>query len=59
MNFLTTKTLKNKYNIGVIGLGYVGLPQTIELAKKFKIICYDVNSERIKKFLNCLLIHTK
>ncbi len=50
MNFLTTKNLqKNKYNIGIIGLGYVGLPLSIELGKKFKIIAYDVNLERIKK----------
>jgi UDP-N-acetyl-D-galactosamine dehydrogenase len=49
MNFLIRKTLqKNKLNICVIGLGYVGLPLSIELAKKFKIIAYDTNLVRIK-----------
>ena len=38
----------NKLNICVIGLGYVGLPLSIELAKKFKIIAFDTNSERIR-----------
>lgn len=33
--------------IGVIGLGYVGLPLAIELAKVFKLKGYDSNSERI------------
>ena len=34
--------------IAVIGLGYVGLPLAIELAKKFKVYGYDINKERVK-----------
>ena len=33
--------------IGVIGLGYVGLPLAVEFAKKFKTIGFDINSDRI------------
>tara|TARA_B100001939_G_scaffold235514_1_gene203039 strand:+ start:222 stop:1418 length:1197 start_codon:yes stop_codon:yes gene_type:complete len=33
--------------ICVIGLGYVGLPICLKLAKSFNIIGYDINSERI------------
>ena len=33
--------------ICVIGLGYVGLPICLKLAKKFKTVGYDINSKRI------------
>jgi len=33
--------------IAVIGLGYVGLPLAVEFAKKFAVIGFDVNPERI------------
>ncbi|MFY0687810.1 MAG: nucleotide sugar dehydrogenase [Cyclobacteriaceae bacterium] len=33
--------------IGVIGLGYVGLPLAIEFQKKFEVVGYDVSSKRI------------
>ena len=33
--------------IGVIGLGYVGLPLAINLASKYKVFGYDVNSKRV------------
>ena len=33
--------------ICVIGLGYVGLPICLKLAKKFKTVGYDINSQRI------------
>ena len=34
--------------IAVIGLGYVGLPLAVELAKKFKVYGFDINKQRIK-----------
>lgn len=34
--------------IAIIGLGYVGLPLAVEFAKKFKVVGYDINPERIK-----------
>nr|WP_106781675.1 nucleotide sugar dehydrogenase [Lysinibacillus timonensis] len=33
--------------ISVIGLGYVGLPLAIELAKVFSVVGYDINEEKI------------
>ena len=36
-----------KYNISVIGLGYVGLPVAIELSKYFNVIGYDVSKKRV------------
>jgi UDP-N-acetyl-D-galactosamine dehydrogenase len=38
--------------IGIIGLGYVGLPLSFELSKKFKVIGFDKNHEKIKKLKN-------
>ena len=34
------------YHIGVIGLGYVGLPLAIEFAKKYKVVGFDIDVER-------------
>jgi UDP-N-acetyl-D-galactosamine dehydrogenase len=36
-------------NIGVIGLGYVGLPLAIEFAKKFRVLGFDINKERVSE----------
>jgi UDP-N-acetyl-D-glucosamine dehydrogenase len=38
--------------IGIIGLGYVGLPLAIEFSKKFEVIGYDVNQSAIDKLLS-------
>lgn len=34
--------------IGIIGLGYVGLPLAIEFGKKYRVIGYDLNGARIE-----------
>ena len=39
----------NNYNIAIIGLGYVGLPLAIEFAKKYKVVGFDINEERVKE----------
>lgn len=36
-----------KIHIGIIGLGYVGLPLAIEFAKKFTVVGFDINKKRI------------
>lgn len=42
-------SLINKHSkIAVIGLGYVGLPLALALAKSFAVIGFDINSKRIK-----------
>jgi UDP-N-acetyl-D-glucosamine dehydrogenase len=38
--------------IGIIGLGYVGLPLAVEFSKKFDVIGYDVNESAVEKLLN-------
>lgn len=38
--------------IGVIGLGYVGLPLAVEFAKKRKVIGYDIKKNRISDLNN-------
>ncbi len=35
--------------IGVIGLGYVGLPLAVEFGKKYKVVGFDINQDRIKE----------
>ncbi len=36
-----------KHIIGVIGLGYVGLPLAVEFAKKYPVIGFDINQKRV------------
>lgn len=38
--------------LAVIGLGYVGLPIALELAKKVKVIGFDINEERVEMMRN-------
>jgi len=45
------KKLQDKEEkIAVIGLGYVGLPLAIELAKKYDVVGYDVNEGKLDKY---------
>jgi len=39
--------MNKKYVIGIIGVGYVGLPLALSFAKKVKVIAYDENNEKI------------
>ena len=42
-----------EYDLGVVGLGYVGLPLAVESANSaLKVIGYDVNSDRVKEINN-------
>lgn len=36
-----------KKSIAVVGLGYVGLPIALEFARKFKVIGFDINEQRV------------
>ncbi len=38
-------------NIGVIGLGYVGLPLAVAFAEKFKVIGFDINKQRVSELV--------
>lgn len=63
----------NQAKIGVIGLGYVGLPIAIEFSKKFSVIGFDIKERTIEllkqkidpagevpteKFENCNIVYT-
>ncbi|MCR9212705.1 MAG: nucleotide sugar dehydrogenase [Proteobacteria bacterium] len=41
--------VSNKTKISIIGLGYVGLPLAVALARSFDVIGYDVNEERVEE----------
>ena len=40
---------KNNIVIGIIGMGYVGLPLAVEFGKKYETIGFDINANRIKE----------
>lgn len=40
-----------KLKIAIIGLGYVGLPLAVEFAKKYTVIGFDINEERVSQLL--------
>lgn len=35
--------------IGIIGLGYVGLPLAVEFAKLYRVVGFDINNQRIEE----------
>ena len=41
--------MKKNYRIGVIGLGYVGLPLAVAFAEKYNVIGYDINLQRVEE----------
>ena len=46
-------TKKNsKKNISIIGLGYVGLPLAVEFSKKFNVVGFDHDKNRIEELIN-------
>lgn len=40
-----------KLKIAIIGLGYVGLPLAVEFAKKYAVVGFDINEERVSQLL--------
>ena len=40
--------VEKKAKLGVIGLGYVGLPIALEFAKKVSVVGFDINRHRVK-----------
>ena len=43
-----------KYKIGVVGLGYVGLPVAVCFAKKHEVVGYDINESRVNELTNSI-----
>ncbi len=48
---LFEKLQSKQEKIAVIGLGYVGLPLAIELSKKYDVVGFDLNKEKLDKYL--------
>ncbi|MFA0832431.1 MAG: nucleotide sugar dehydrogenase [Methanobacterium formicicum] len=49
-----TEILKSKINdktavVGIVGLGYVGLPLAVAFSKKYKVIGYNINEEKVEQ----------
>lgn len=53
MKILSSKIKNNKAIVGIIGLGYVGLPRAIQFCeKKIKVIGFDNDHTKIEKIKN-------
>ena len=46
------KLVSKDKKLGVVGLGYVGLPIALEFAKKIDVIGFDINSNRVDMMKN-------
>src|ERR1700722_19662954 len=46
--------LQKRAKLAVIGLGYVGLPITLEFARKISVIGFDINAKRIDMMRNAI-----
>lgn len=42
----------NDVRIGIIGLGYVGLPLAVEFGKKYQTVGFDINTKRVGELNN-------
>lgn len=40
------------HQLAVIGLGYVGLPLALEFAKKYRVVGFDIDQERVSELQN-------
>lgn len=40
----------SEITVGVVGLGYVGIPLAIEFAKKYKTIGFDTNEKKVEEY---------
>ena len=50
---LIKKINSKEVKIGIVGMGYVGLPLIIEFAKQnFKVIGFEIDKERVEKINN-------
>ena len=42
----------DEIKIGIIGLGYVGLPLAVEFSKKYSVVGFDTNTKRIQELMS-------
>ena len=48
--------MERNYQIAVIGLGYVGLPLAVEFAKKYPVVGFDINNNRVNEVMTVMII---
>lgn len=53
-NHSTVDNGLEQIKLAIIGLGYVGLPLAVEFAKKYPVIGFDINDERINELKNAV-----
>ncbi|MCS7085345.1 MAG: nucleotide sugar dehydrogenase, partial [Bacteroidia bacterium] len=44
--------LRKEKKMGVVGLGYVGLPIALLFAKRLSVVGFDINAERVEMMKN-------
>jgi len=49
---LYEKLVSGEEKLSVIGLGYVGMPIAVSFAKKVKVIGFDINEDKVEKYLS-------
>lgn len=49
MNHNVKNQLVENASIAIIGLGYVGLPLAIEFGKKYDVLGFDINTDRVRE----------
>ena len=54
---LYTKLVKKETTIAVIGMGYTGLPLAMELAREFRVIGYDIDSDKVEQLRDQVDVH--
>ena len=53
LRILVVSNTEFKYDLGVVGLGYVGLPLAVESAtSSLNVLGFDINSERVQMINN-------
>ena len=53
---ISTSLMKKKIKIGIIGLGYVGLPLFVEFSKKFDVKGFDLSKKKSNSFITKKII---
>ena len=48
MSNIYERILNKEAKLGVIGLGYVGLPIALAFAKKISVVGFDINEQRVE-----------
>src|SRR6266545_6864095 len=49
MDDLVTRIGSRKVVVGIVGLGYVGLPMSMLTANKYKVVGYDIDADLVQE----------